>query len=358
MCDPLGEPSPDDAGMSHSPTISILTPVYNGENYLSECIESILNQTRQDWEYIIADNLSQDRSVEIAESYAARDSRIRVVRCDEFVNVHRSFSRCARLIDPNARYCKFVASDDWIYPECLERMVAIADAHPAVGVVSSYRLEGKLVNQDGLLPYTQTTMSGAEVVRYALRGGPFVTGSPSQLLYRADLVRTRQPFLDDTVWNSDSDAAYWALLQSDLGFVHQVLTFTRLHERSLTARFAHRVHTDKTPEIRMLLRYGRQVFSPEEYRAAMRLWLRRYAWWLLKQTAKPSRLFDDEYHAFHRSEINRMLDELHGDPESRMTLLALRTMLRNVKPAAATIRRSAGDECGTLPDPSVREISR
>lgn len=54
------------------PLVSILTPVYNGEEYLAECIESVLGQTYQNWEYCIVNNCSTDRTLEIANGYAKR----------------------------------------------------------------------------------------------------------------------------------------------------------------------------------------------------------------------------------------------------------------------------------------------
>ena len=63
-----------------SPLVSVVTPVYNGERFLRECIESVLAQTYQHWDYTIVDNSSTDQTSEIAREYAARDSRIRVLR--------------------------------------------------------------------------------------------------------------------------------------------------------------------------------------------------------------------------------------------------------------------------------------
>ena len=60
------------------PLVSVVTPVYNEEKNLAECIESVLAQTYPNWEYVIVNNCSTDRSLQIAESYAAQDKRIRV----------------------------------------------------------------------------------------------------------------------------------------------------------------------------------------------------------------------------------------------------------------------------------------
>src|SRR5450631_113487 len=204
--------------MTPPPTVSVLTPAYNGDAYLDECIQSVIAPTFPGWELIVVDNCSTDGTRAIAQKYAARDERIRLLASDEFVGVYGNHNRALKAMDARARYCKFLHADDWLYPECLERMVAVAERHPAVGVVSSYRLEGAVVEHSGLLPYTEEVMAGREVVRRALLGPPWVTGSPSSLLFRADLVRgAKKPFFDESVWHADTDSAYQLLLQSELG---------------------------------------------------------------------------------------------------------------------------------------------
>lgn len=64
--------------MNNPPLISIITPVYNVERYLPQCIESIIAQTLKDWELILVDDGSKDGSGAICDKYAAKDSRIRV----------------------------------------------------------------------------------------------------------------------------------------------------------------------------------------------------------------------------------------------------------------------------------------
>src|SRR5512146_3249684 len=105
------------------PLVSVVTPVFNGEKYLRECVDSVLAQTYTNWHYVIVNNCSTDRTLEIAQEYAARDSRIRVVNNREFVGVDANHNNAFREISPDSKYCKVVAADDWIFPECLERMV-------------------------------------------------------------------------------------------------------------------------------------------------------------------------------------------------------------------------------------------
>ena len=105
------------------PLVSVLTPVYNGERYLVECIESVLAQTYQNWEYIIVNNCSTDRTLEIAEKFAAQDKRIRIHNNETFVGCDANGNIAFRQISLDSKYCKVVHADDWLYPECIMRMV-------------------------------------------------------------------------------------------------------------------------------------------------------------------------------------------------------------------------------------------
>jgi glycosyltransferase involved in cell wall biosynthesis len=110
----------------NAPLVTVLTPVYNGADFLAECIESVLKQTYDNFEYIIVNNCSTDRTLEIAQEYAARDSRIRVHNNEQFVAVIANHNIAFNLMSPKARYSKMVSGDDYLFPDCLERMVEFA----------------------------------------------------------------------------------------------------------------------------------------------------------------------------------------------------------------------------------------
>src|SRR5579862_5518238 len=111
----------------HQPLVSVVTPVYNGEPYLAECIESVLSQSYKNFEYWIVNNCSKDRTLEVALEYAKKDSRVRVHDNQEFVDVISNHNLAFRLISPQAKYCKVVSGDDFIFPECLAQMVELAE---------------------------------------------------------------------------------------------------------------------------------------------------------------------------------------------------------------------------------------
>src|SRR5580704_12459641 len=146
------------------PFVSIVTPVHNEAEHLAECIESVLAQTYQNWDYTIVDNCSTDGSTEIANRYAEKDRRIRVSRNHELLPIIRNHNAALRRISDSSKYCKIVFADDFIFPECIDRMVAVAEDHPSVGIVSAYSLVGEEIKCVGL-PYQTTAANGREVCR-------------------------------------------------------------------------------------------------------------------------------------------------------------------------------------------------
>jgi glycosyltransferase involved in cell wall biosynthesis len=251
------------------PLVSLVTPVYNGALYLRECIESVLAQTYSNWEYIIVNNCSTDETLQIAQEYARKEKRIQVHSNDRLVPIIENHNRAFRLISRQSKYCKQVSADDWIFPECLTRMVEVAEANPSVGIVGSYQLSG--TGTDGRnwrvrwdeLPYPSVVTPGREVSRSQLLGGPYVFGSPTSLLYRSDLVRAQEDFFPNTTPHADTSACYKCLQQSDFGFVHQVLSYERIHLQSATAE-CRDLDSYYSSRLSDLIEYGPSYVTPEE----------------------------------------------------------------------------------------------
>lgn len=313
--------------MAEAPLVSVVTPVFNDAKYLEECIRSILGQTYTNWECAIVDNASTDATPDIAAKFAAADSRIRHVRYEEFVDSNENHNRAFREMDSGSGYCKVVAADDWIFPECLERMVEAAErVGDNVGLVTSYRLSGDRVDLVGL-PHWKTFAPGKEIVRQVLLDGPGILGGPTAMLFRSELVRQRDPFLDGRYWSADNEVALWTLSRSNLAFVHQVLTFQR-REPGRVFDWAMNMLTYAPEFICFQLRYGPEALSPEEYRHKMRLRLRRYVWWHVRQFPRPSRLRNPQFFAWHRSAAQMILDEGGADDvEVRAAVYLVRGML-------------------------------
>jgi len=293
------------------PLVSVVTPVYNGAKYLPQCIESVLVQTYPNWEYWIVNNRSTDESLRIAREYERKDPRIRVHDNPQHLPMLQNFNAALRRIAPYAKYCKIVHADDWLMPECLERMVALAEEHPSVAIVGAYRLEENRVTLDGL-SYASHVVPGKEVCRATLLGELYVFGAPSNLLLRADIIRRRGEFYGLEGLHADTDVCYEILRDSDFGFVHQVLTFTRRHNEAATA-FSRRVNTYLSGSLGGLVKYGHFYLSDDEYQRRFRQLMANYYRFL---AAALFRREGKDFWQYHREQLSTL-----GHPIRRFRLL-------------------------------------
>jgi len=116
------------------PEISIITPVYNSAKYLQETIDSVLNQTFSDWEWLITDDCSTDNSIEILEKI--KDSRIKIFRAEK--NGGAGHARNISLENAVGRYITFLDADDFWEADFLEEMVSFMKKENAELAYSNY----------------------------------------------------------------------------------------------------------------------------------------------------------------------------------------------------------------------------
>jgi len=113
-----------------NPRVSIGLPVYNAEKYLEDALKAILAQTYTDFELIISDNASTDRTAEICKSYAAIDQRIRYFRNEKNLGVAKNYNRTVELA--RGEYFRWATYDDFIAPQLLAKSVPVLDREPEV----------------------------------------------------------------------------------------------------------------------------------------------------------------------------------------------------------------------------------
>lgn len=118
--------------------VSIITPVYKVQNYLKKCLESILQQTLKDFELIIVDDGSTDKSGVIADEYAKRDSRVRVIHKK---NGGAPSARNAGIDASVGDYLYFPDSDDWLEPDYIENLYNYAKKSKADLIISGFTIE-------------------------------------------------------------------------------------------------------------------------------------------------------------------------------------------------------------------------
>lgn len=262
------------AEVDKEPLVSVVTPLYNGEKYISQCIQSVIDQHYSNWEYIIVDNNSTDESCRIAELFAKDDKRIKLFSNDETVGPIENWNIALKKISDHSVYCKVVHADDWVYPECVSEMVSLAEKNTSVGIVSAYRLEETMVTLGGL-PFSACILPGKEVCADTLLGKISVFGSPTSLLIRSSLIRKKMPFYNEGVLHADKEVCFELLRDTDFGFVHKVLTYTRRHNESVTSKVNY-FDTKRKENLGIHLKYGREYLSEDQFNIRKKIMISAY----------------------------------------------------------------------------------
>ncbi len=149
-----------------SKLISIVLPVYNGEKYLRESIDSILAQTYTNWELLILDDCSADSSPVIAREYAERDSRIQYYRNDKNLQLPRNLNKGFSFA--KGEYLTWTSDDNRYKPQALERMACVLDENPEIQFVfASCRIidgEGKEIEYISVNSHSPQMLVGTNSV--------------------------------------------------------------------------------------------------------------------------------------------------------------------------------------------------
>lgn len=182
--------------MSSSPLISIIIPLYNTEDYISQCIESIICQTYRNIEVIIINDDSTDRSLELCNSFAEQDSRIRVY---SQVNSGPSVARNWGVKLANGDYVVFVDSDDyWMSCDHLQELVDML--HPEddfVGFNCAYYFSKKDTYKKWVA-YDSSLKSKDDIICALVKSGTFPMSPCTKIIKREFLLKNGINFIPNT----------------------------------------------------------------------------------------------------------------------------------------------------------------
>ena len=185
-----------------NPTVSIIVPVYNSQEYLERCVDSILNQEYTDLEVFLVNDGSTDRSGEICESYRAKDSRVHVIHKE---NTGVSDSRNLAIRHAKGTYLQFADSDDWMAPEAAKLLVRKAEETGCDMVIADfYRVIGDRVSHKGDIEEDKVMTKEEFASRMMERPSDFYYGSLWNKLYRRDIVAEHQLSMNKEIsWCED-----------------------------------------------------------------------------------------------------------------------------------------------------------
>lgn len=201
--------------------ISVIVPVYNSEDFLCTCIESIRSQEYQNWEAILVDDGSTDHSGAIAEEYAHQDSRITVIHKG---NGGVSSARNTGLDTATGTYILFLDSDDELLPGCMNALLQAAEQHHADIVAGKAAGEGVSSN-------SKILWDGEEALRHCLMDNPITYTVWAKLFRRTYIGDTR--FQADIHINEDSYFIFLLLCKQPIfiGIPEEIYRY-RVHDKS------------------------------------------------------------------------------------------------------------------------------
>lgn len=185
-----------------NPTVSIIVPVYNAEDFLPRCIDSIVGQEFKDFELILVDDGSKDSSGAICDSYAAKDSRIRVIHKE---NSGVSDARNQAIELATGTYLQFLDSDDWITPDATKLLVRAATENDCDLVIADfYRVSGEKVTQKGDIE-DAGVLSRQEFAEHMMENpADFYYGVLWNKLYKREIIIEHGIRMDKTIsWCED-----------------------------------------------------------------------------------------------------------------------------------------------------------
>ena len=184
------------------PMVSIVVPIYNAEQYLRRCVDSILNQEYTDFELLLVNDGSTDASGDICEEYGDQDPRVIVIQKE---NTGVSDSRNRALDRARGKYLQFLDSDDWITPDATRLFVRAAEEYGCDMVISDfYRVVGERLSTKGDIE-EEGVLTREEFAAHMMENpADFYYGVLWNKLYRRDIVEEHNLRMDtDINWCED-----------------------------------------------------------------------------------------------------------------------------------------------------------
>ena len=207
--------------------ILVFVPTYNSEKYLSQCLDSVLQQTFQDWECIISDDASTDKSVEIAREYEKIDSRFKVLTHEKNVGAATNWNRAKE--NNNSFATKILCADDYLLKDALQEQLDILQRNQTAIVFSERYIvfpSGKKLHPR--LPKYASNISFNDAFKFYINLGRNIFGEPVTALFRTDLFVKSEGFYPKFEYSLDT-SGYMAIARGhDVTFDNYVVGVFRV----------------------------------------------------------------------------------------------------------------------------------
>ena len=231
----------------NKPSVSICIPVYNAGKTISSTIQSVLNQTFQDWQLIIVDNCSTDNTFDVIKSFT--DKRIRLFQNETNCGMVNNWNKCLEKVDTD--YIQLLCADDELEKDCIKKKYDILSQNNNVVAVSSGTL---MINAENQILFKRRhfskncIVSGKKIIKKAFRTGN-IFGEPSNVMFKTIAMKKAGIFLNTLPYTPDYE--YWLRLAryGDFAFLKDYLVRYRVCSSNETSNlFKKRVILKKDEE--------------------------------------------------------------------------------------------------------------
>ena len=202
--------------------ILVFVPTYNSEKYLRQCLDSVLQQTFQDWQCVISDDASTDKSVEIAREYEKIDSRFKVLTHEQNVGAANNWNRAKE--NNNSFATKILCADDYLLKDALQEQLDILQRNQTAIVFSERYIvfpSGKKLHPR--LPKYASNISFNDAFKFYINLGRNIFGEPVSALFRTDLFVKSEGFYPKFEYSLDT-SGYMAIARGhDVTFDNSIV---------------------------------------------------------------------------------------------------------------------------------------
>lgn len=244
------------------PLVAVVTPVYNGAPYIERTLACVQAQTYPNIVHCVLDNASNDGSTEMIEAAKGGPVPIIVQRNEELLAQIPNWNASIAMTPKDAKYVKFIAADDLMREDCIEKMVALAESDDEVDFVHAIDVFNDEPKPHGL-DESQTIYPGKDYGARYLRGE--VTWlSATHVFFRVTPERLVNPFPEHIRPFMDNDFIVDKLLDRKMGYIFEPLLYTRYDEGTETAALGgFRAYV--MPTFELLLRHGERFLSKADF---------------------------------------------------------------------------------------------
>jgi len=255
--------------MNNAPLVSVCIPVYNAEPFLEETLRSVVAQTYSNWEMVITEEGSNDGSRETIDRFIREtgDPRIKLHVNETRLGVAGNWNRGLSLAQ--GKYVKILCADDTLEPTCLEKQVAMLEAHPEAVMAACAR---RIINGQSRLLFERDGMRreglipGREAIEACFRAGTNPIGEPTMVLLRASSMQGME-WINPTMGYC-VEIEFWLrlLLRGDLVYTREALASFRVHGKASTRQLEKQAKADFLRMVQNISKEANIPLSPLQYR--------------------------------------------------------------------------------------------